>query len=119
MPPNVTGNFSAAGGVTDMDCVSKIELFREGCEIVGIGVHLVAVPRLAGTAVPSPIMRDDSEATLAEEQHLSVPVVGGERPAMTEDDGLSRAPVLVVNLCTVFSGNRRHGIFSLGRGPSL
>src|SRR5262249_39457300 len=31
------------------------------------------------------------------------------RPAMAEDDGLSRAPVLVEYLGTVFGGDRGHG----------
>src|SRR5271167_3317180 len=108
MPPDVTGNFSATGGVADMNCVLQVKLFGEGCEIVGVGVHLVAIPRLSGTAVPSPVMGNDSKATLAEKEHLSVPVVCGEWPAMAEDDGLAAAPVFVENLRSVFGGNRRH-----------
>jgi len=65
-----------------MDCVLQAELFSQSREIVGVSVHLVAIPRLGGTAVPSPVMSDDSIALLAEKQHLSVPVVGGERPAV-------------------------------------
>src|SRR6202023_1040885 len=108
MPPNVTGNFSAAGGMAHMDCVLQVKLFGEGCEIVGVGVHVITIPRLGGTAVPSPVMRDDSIALLAEEQHLSVPVVGGERPTVTEHDGLALSPVLVVNGCSVFRCNGWH-----------
>src|SRR5216683_247662 len=96
-----------------MDCVLQVKFFRESREIVGVGVHVVTVPRLGGTAVPSPIMRDDSIALLAEEQHLSVPVIRGERPAVTEHYGLALAPVLVVNLCAVFCRDRRHIGFSL------
>ena len=73
MPADVAGNFSAAGGVAHVDRVLEVELFSEGREIVGIRVHIVSVPSLAGTAVPSPVMRNDSIATLAEEQHLSDP----------------------------------------------
>src|SRR5271169_549449 len=113
MPPDVTRNFSAAGGVAHMDCVLQVKLFSEGCEIVGVCVHVVAIPGLGGTAVPSPVMCDDSIATLAEEQHLSVPVVRGERPAVAEYYGLSCAPVLVVNLGVVFGCDRRHKMLSL------
>src|SRR6266851_3052749 len=108
MPPNVTGNLSAASGVTHVDCVLQVKLFGKHREIVGVGVHVIAVPGLCGTAVPSPIVRDDPITTLAEEQHLSVPVVCGERPAVTEHDGLALSPVLVVNLRTVFGGNGGH-----------
>ena len=114
MPPDVAGDFSAAGGVAHMDRVLQIKLFRERREIVGVGVHVVAVPRLGGTAVAAPVMRDDAIATLAEEQHLSVPVVRAERPAVTEYDGLSFAPVLVIDFCSVLGSDCRHDIFSLG-----
>jgi hypothetical protein len=39
---------------------------------------------------------------LDEEQHLGVPVVGAERPAMMEDNWLAVAPVLVKNFHAVF-----------------
>src|SRR6266478_6077463 len=113
MPSNVTGDFSATGGVAHVDSVLQVKLFSEGCEIVGVGVHVVAIPRLGGTTVPSPVMRDDSIALLTEEQHLSVPVVRSERPAVTEHYGLALAPILVVNLRAVFCGERRHKGFSL------
>src|SRR6266852_3327857 len=96
-----------------MDRVLKVKLFSQSREIVGVGVHLVTFPRLRGTAVPSPVMCDDSIALLAEEQHLSVPVIRGERPAMTEHYGLSRAPILVEDLRAVFCRDGRHKGFSL------
>src|SRR5664279_5712752 len=108
MPPDVTGNFSAAGGVAHMDCVLEVEFFGKSCEVVGVSIHLVAIPGLGGTAVPSPVSRDDSIATLAEEQHLPVPVVRRERPTVTEHYGLARSPVLVINLRTVFRANGWH-----------
>src|ERR1700674_4923528 len=112
VPPNVTGNLSAAGRVAHMDYVLQVKLFGEGCEIVGVGVHVIAIPGLGGTAVTSPVVRDDSIALLAEEQHLSVPVVRGERPAVTEHYGLALSPVLVVNVRAVFCRESRHRGFS-------
>src|SRR6202162_5056256 len=113
MASNITGNFSAAGGVADMNCVLQIKFFSEDREIVRVGVHVVAVPRLGGAAVPAPVMGDDSKTLLAEEQHLSVPVVRGERPSVTEHYGLALSPVLVVNVRAVFCRERRHKLFSL------
>src|SRR6202521_2994865 len=96
-----------------MNRIFQVKLFSQSREIVGISVHIVTIPRLGGTAVPAPVMRNDSIALLAEEQHLSVPVVRGKRPAVTEHYGPSRAPVLVVNLRAVFCRDRRHKSFSL------
>jgi hypothetical protein len=51
--------------MADVDGVLQVEFFGEGCEIVRVGIHLVTIPRLGETAVPSPVMRDDSIALLA------------------------------------------------------
>src|SRR6266849_2250735 len=71
-------------------------------------IHVMAVPGLAGTPVPPPVVSNHAIATLAEEQHLCVPIVGRERPAVTEDYWLALSPVLVVNLRTIFRSDRRH-----------
>src|ERR1700688_1574096 len=113
MPANIAGNFSAAGGVAHVNCVFQVKLFGECGEIVSVGVHLVAIPSLGGAAVAAAVMRDDSMTVLAEKQHLPVPVVGAERPAVAEHDWLSCTPVLVVDLCAVFCRNRSHNMISL------
>src|SRR6266849_1954642 len=96
-----------------MNRIFQVKLFSQSREIVRISVHIVTVPRLGGTAVPAPVMRDDSIALLTEKQHLSVPVVRGKRPAVTEHNGLALSPVLVVNLRAVSCRDRRHKGFSL------
>ena len=58
--------------------------------------------------MPAPVVGDDAVAVLQEEQHLGVPVVGRQRPAVAEDDRLARAPVLVEDLCPVGRGDRAH-----------
>jgi hypothetical protein len=57
-------------------------------------------------------MRDDTIALLAEEEHLRIPGIGGEGPAVRESDGLSGAPVLVVDRYAVFRREGRHVWFS-------
>ena len=109
----VAGDFAAAGGVADHDGVLEVEEVVELGEIVGVVVHVVAVPGLAGAAVAAAVVRDDAIALLAEEEHLGVPGVGGEGPAVREGDGLSGAPVFVVDGGAVFGGDVRHVCFSL------
>src|SRR5208283_1688989 len=113
MPPNVACNFSSAGRVADMNRILQVQLFRKSRQIVGVGVHLVAIPGLVGTALPSPVMRDHSIAALPKEQHLSVPVVRRERPAVAEHYGLACSPVLVIDRGAVFRFDCRHGMLSL------
>jgi len=45
--PDVTSHLAAAGRVSDMDRILEVELCYQFREIVGIGVHVVAVPWLA------------------------------------------------------------------------
>jgi hypothetical protein len=51
---------------------------------------------------------DHAIAMMDEEQHLSIPVVGAERPTMMEDDGLALAPILVEDLNAVLRSNEAH-----------
>src|SRR6266852_5837579 len=81
---------------------------RHGRKVVGIVIHVVTVARLGRPAVASPVMGDDAIAVLEEEQHLGVPVVGRQRPAVAEHDGLALAPVLVKDLNVVLGRDGGH-----------
>ena len=81
-------HLAAAGGMADVNGVLQIEMRRHGRKIVGIMIHVMAVAGLAGTAVAAAVMGDDAIAVIEEEQHLRVPVVGRQRPAMAEHDRL-------------------------------
>src|SRR5712691_2582809 len=56
----------------------------------------------------APVMRDRAEAVLRQEQHLAVPCVRAQRPAVRERDDRALAPVLVVDFRAVFGGDRTH-----------
>ena len=93
-----------------MDGVLQIEMRRQRRQIVGIMIHVVAVAGLGRAAVAAPVMGDDAIAVVQEEQHLRVPVVGRQRPAVAEHDRLPAAPVLVENLDAVFGDDHWHVI---------
>src|SRR5437899_2704994 len=122
MPADVAGDFPATGRMAHVDGVRQIERLDERRQIVRVGVHLVAIPRLTRSAVAAPIVCDASVAARREKDHLVFPGVSAERPPMAEDDGLSAAPVLVIDLRAVACGDRgrravagsysRHRLFS-------
>ena len=97
MAADVAGDFSAAGGVTHVDCVAQIQRLGERREIVGVGIHLIAVPWLAGSTVTAAVVRDTAVAVEAQKHHLVFPGVRAQRPAVAEDHGLSLPPVFVVD----------------------
>ena len=103
-------DFAAAGGMADMHRTLEIKMRRQRREVVGVVIHVVAVPDLARAAVAAPVMRDDAETVVHEEQHLRVPIVGRKRPAMAEHDRLPAAPILIEDLNAVLGGDRRHCI---------
>src|ERR1700761_472012 len=76
----------------------------------------MAVGRLGGPAMAAAVMRDDAKAVVEEEQHLRVPVIGRERPAVAEDNGLAAAPILVVDLRAILDGNPVHETLLHSRG---
>ena len=103
---DVARDFAAAGGVAHQRDVLEIERLDHGGQIVGIAVHVVSGRGLAGSAMATPVVRDDAEAVLREEQHLAVPRVGVQRPAVRERDDRALAPVLVVDRRAVLRGDR-------------
>ena len=98
MPCQVVHHLAAAGRMADVNGVLQIEMRRHRREVVGIVIHVVAVAGLGGSAMAAAVMGDDAIAVIEEEQHLRVPVVGRQRPAVAEHDGLTLAPVLVEDL---------------------
>jgi len=58
--------------------------------------------------MPSPVVRDNAIAVLAEEQHLGVPVIRTERPTVAEDYRLSLSPVLVEDCRAIFGREKYH-----------
>ena len=90
VPSQIAHDFPAAGGMADMDSVLEIEMRRHSRKVVRIVIHVVAVGDLSGPAVAAAVMGDDAITVIEEEQHLRVPVIGRQRPAMAEHDGLTR-----------------------------
>src|ERR1700722_13311946 len=63
--------------------------------------------------MPASVMCNNAVTVLTQEQHLSIPRIRGQRPAMREHYRLSGAPVLEIDLCTIFCSSRIHVTFSL------
>src|SRR5438128_1001301 len=81
---------------------------RQSRQVVGVMIHVMAPAGLGGAAVTSSVMGDDAIAFLEEEQHLRVPIIGRQRPAVAEHDGLTFAPVLIIDVdvsSVFFSGS--------------
>ncbi len=108
MPSQVARYFAASGRMADMDSLLQIEMRRHCRKIVGIMIHVVSIARLGGPSVAAPVMGDDAIAVIEEEHHLRVPVIGAQRPAVAENNRLTRAPVLVKNLGSVFGRDCGH-----------
>ena len=127
VPADVAGDFPAAGGEADEGDLAQIEFFDQRGEVVGVGVHVVAVPGLSGPSVAAAVVGDAAVAVGGQEQHLRLPAVGIQRPAVAEHDRLSLAPVLVEDLVpslTVIAGMTgsscrcRRGRLHRARGPA-
>jgi hypothetical protein len=57
-------------------------------------------------------MGDASISSGGQKEHLVFKGIRGERPAVAENNRLSVAPILVVNLGASFHSNRGHMLFS-------
>src|SRR5438552_7527844 len=54
------------------------------------------------------IMCDAAVAARGQEKHLVLKSVRAQRPAVAEGNGLTRAPIIVINLRSVFGSDRAH-----------
>jgi hypothetical protein len=58
MATDIASNFAATGGVANVNRVLQIEFLDESRKIVGVSVHVVAVPWLAGPTMAATIVSD-------------------------------------------------------------
>ena len=98
--------------MADVNGVLQVEMRRHRGEVIGIVIHVVTVSDLGGAAVAAAVMGDDAIALIEEKQHLCIPVISRQRPAMAEHDGLTFAPILIENLNAVLGRNSVHGFGS-------
>ena len=110
MPRDVARRLAAAGRMADVHGIAQIEMLDDREGVGGVVIHVVTVADLGRAAVTAAIVGDDAETLVEEKEHLRVPVVGAQRPAVVEHDGLRTigAPVLVENLDAVFGRNHAH-----------
>ena len=105
----VVHHLAAAGRMSDMHRSLDIEVSHQRGEVVGVVVHIVPIGRLARAAVAAPVVGNDAKALIQEEEHLRIPVVPAQRPAVAENDGLTLAPVFEEDLRAVLRGDEAHG----------
>src|SRR5438552_14942457 len=98
MPSQIMRHLATSGGMTNVHGVVQIKMRGQSRKVVGIVIHVMAVARLGRSTVASSVMGDDAIALFEEEQHLRVPIIGRQRPAMAEDDGLSFAPIFIIDV---------------------
>ena len=64
------------------------EMLHDRSGVRSVVLHVVTIADLARPAMSAPVMSNDAIPFPDEVEHLCVPVVGAQRPAMMEDDGL-------------------------------
>jgi len=92
-----------------MNGVLEVEMLDQLGQIIGISVHVVALPRLARPAMAATIVCDTPIPMRAQKEHLVFEGISAEWPAMAENDRLSGSPVFVVNLGSVFGSEKHKG----------
>ena len=82
MSPYVARYFASACGVTDQSGIFEIERLNDRCQIIGVPIHVVPGRGLAGPAMAPTVVGDNAKSILRQEQHLSVPCIGTQRPSV-------------------------------------
>src|SRR5205823_3908219 len=98
MTAEITHHLAAAGRMADVNRILEVEMIGDGLQIIGIVIHVMSVAGLTRATMSAAISCDDAETFAEEEKHLRVPVIRRQRPAMTEHDRLTRAPVFIIDV---------------------
>src|SRR5262249_33310791 len=64
-------------------------------------------------SVPAAIVRDATKSSRRQIVHLIFPSIGAQGPAVAEDNGLPRPPILEVQLRPIFRSESSHSLDSL------
>ncbi len=105
---DISRDLAAAGRMANVNRSRKIEGCDQFGQIICIDVHIISMPRLAGTPTPTTVMRDDAVAAFCQEKHLILEGMTAQRPTMAEYDVLSCTPIAVVDIGTVPCSEGRH-----------
>ena len=73
MTADVARDLAAARRVPDQRRLPQLELVHDRGQVIRVGVHGVAAPRLGRPAVTAPVVRDDAEAVARQEEELDRP----------------------------------------------
>jgi len=84
---DVACHFSSASGVADVNGIGNAEMLGERCQVVGVGVQIVGLPRLRQAAMASTVMRDRRVSLVSQREHLVLEGIGTQRPAMLKTMG--------------------------------
>ncbi len=105
----VAGDIATAHGEAHQGDVAQIQVLDQLLDVVGEGVVVIAIPRLAGAPEAAPVEGDGAVAVAGQMMHLVVPHVGVQWPAVAEQHGLAAAPVLEIDLDAIAGGEGAHG----------
>src|SRR5262245_40778843 len=94
--------------MADHYCFAKIQCLHHRVKVVGVAIHVVVPICLLGAAVTATVYADASVAAMRQEEHLRIPGIRIERPAMGKCDDRAGAPVFVEDPCAVEAGHCTH-----------
>jgi hypothetical protein len=88
----------------------QVEVNEQLVQVVGVCVHVVAVPWLTRSTVTTSVVGDHPAAIIGKEEHLVLLVIAVEWPSMREEDDWAGlvAPVFVEDLYSVRGSKGRH-----------
>ena len=70
MPADIAGDLAATRRKPEEADALEVKGLNQFCEIVGIIIHVIALPGLAGPTVAAPVMGDDAVTVVGKEEGL-------------------------------------------------
>jgi hypothetical protein len=111
---DIVDDLATARGMAHMYRLLHVEMIYDRRNVVGVMIHIMAVPDLTRPSMSAPVVRDDPETLGQKEEHLGIPVICTERPSVMKENDLciTRAPVLIENIDAILRCDKSHFRFS-------
>jgi hypothetical protein len=109
---DVACDFTTPSRVSDQRGISEVECLDYRSEVICLSIHVISCGNLTGPTVSAPINSNTAIPVFDEKKHLTVPSVRIQRPAVREGYDRAFAPVLIVDLGTIFRCDCAHNNFS-------
>src|SRR6516225_3841817 len=113
MTREIPCHHTTAEGPTGQREVIQVKTLDEHRQVIGERIELIALTRMIRSSTTPLIVHDTTYAARDERWYLILPHRGADRPSVNEKKGLTRAPIRIMQTCSIMNFDKWHNYLSI------